>query len=427
MTQSAQPQDVTTPAVHAQEILPVILGADIGVYALARAFHEAYGVRSVVISGAAVGAVADSSIIDNSLVDNSHDPRQLVDRALQVAAQHPGRRRVLLANSDWLVRVIVQHRAELEPHFVVPFLSEELLDRISDKATFSEICDELGISVPRTIVQDFAGAADPGWAPVPVDVGFPLIAKAASSADYQDVEFEGKKKVFEIATQTELDELWDSLQAAGYRGRFVVQELIPGDDTQMRSITAYVDSRGEITLLCSAHVLLEEHTPSGLGNPAAMITRRFDDMLEQARQFLVATGYVGFANFDVKVDPRDGSFRFFEVNPRIGRNNYYLTAAGANPMVFLTEDRVHGRAVEPVVVDTEILYSILPNKLLLRYVVEPELRATVLGLMKSGKVVHPLRYSEDASMKRRTYVSLALLNQVRKFRTHYPRLTSTGF
>ncbi|MEP7794575.1 hypothetical protein [Sanguibacter sp. 25GB23B1] len=427
MTQSAQPQDASTSTVATQDILPVILGADIGVYALARAFHEAYGVRSIVISGAAVGAVADSSIIDNSLVDDSHDPQQLVDRALQVAAQNPGRRLVLLANSDWLVRVIVQHRVELEQHFVVPFLSEELLDRISDKATFSEICDELGISVPRTIVQDFAGAAEPGWAPVPVDVGFPLIAKAASSADYQDVEFEGKKKVFEIETQTELDELWVSLQAAGYRGRFVVQELIPGDDTQMRSITSYTDSRGEITLLCSAHVLLEEHTPSGLGNPAAMITRRFDDMLEQARQFLVATGYVGFANFDVKVDPRDGSFRFFEVNPRIGRNNYYLTAAGANPMTFLVEDRVHGRAVEPVVVDTEILYSILPNRLLLRYVVDPALRATVTGLMKSGKVVHPLRYSEDASMKRRTYVQLALLNQVRKFRTYYPRLTSTGF
>lgn len=428
MTEGVQPQGATSETGGtSDEILPVILGADIGVYALARAFHEAYGVRSVVISGAAVGAVADSAIIDNSLVADSHDPRQLVDRALEVAAQNSGRRLVLLANSDWLVRVIVQHRAELEPHYVVPFLSEELLDRISDKATFSEICDELGISVPRTIVQDFAHAAEPGWTPVPVDVGFPLIAKAASSADYQDVEFEGKKKVFEIETQAELDELWVSLQTAGYRGRFVVQELIPGDDTQMRSITAYVDSRGEITLLCSAHVLLEEHTPSGLGNPAAMVTRRFDDMLEQAREFLVATGYVGFANFDVKVDPRDGSFRFFEVNPRIGRNNYYLTAAGANPMTFLVEDRVHGRAVKPVVVDNEILYSILPNRLLLRYVVDPALRAMVVGLMKSGKVVHPLQYREDASMKRRTYVALALLNQVRKFRTYYPRPTSTGF
>ena len=182
-----------------------------------------------------------------------------------------------------------------------------------------------------------------------------------------------------------------------------------------------------ITLLCTAHVLLEEHTPSGLGNPAAMITGRSDEMFDQARRFLDATGYVGFANFDVKVDPRDGSLRFFEVNPRIGRNNYYVTAAGANPMRFLVDDRVHGRTVEPVVVDREVLYSILPHRLLLRYVREPALRARVQRLIRSGAVAHPLRYAADASVRRRAYVATAMLNQVRKFATHYPRPTDTGF
>jgi D-aspartate ligase len=407
---------------------PVILGADIGVYALARSFHEAYGVRSIVVSGAALGPIAYSRLIDNSLVEDGHDPRQLVDRLVQLGKElSSDRTLVLLANSDWLVRVVVQHRAELEPHYIVPFLSEDVLDKISDKATFAEIAAGLGISVPRTIVQDFAHAGEPGWQAAGVDIAYPLIAKAASSADYQDVEFAGKKKVFEIADAAELDALWVSLVGAGFRGRFVVQELIPGDDTQMRSITAYVDSRGITTLLCSAHVLLEEHTPSGLGNPAAMITTRIDPMLDQARRFLDATGYVGFANFDVKVDPRDGSFRFFEVNPRIGRNNYYVTAAGTNPTRFLVEDRVEGRAVEPVVADREVLYSILPHRLLLHYVLDPELAARVRGLIRTHAVAHPLRYSHDAAPRRLAYVTAALLNQVRKFRRYYPNVTSTGF
>jgi D-aspartate ligase len=418
----------TTPATAGVDGLqPVMLGADIGVYALARAFHEQYGVRSIVVSGAALGPVAHSRILDNVLVEDGHSPRQLVDALLRVAREHAGKRLVLLANSDWLVRVVVQHRAELEPHYVVPFLSEDLLDRLSDKATFSEIATDLGLAVPRTIVQDFALADDPAWAPVPVDVGYPLIAKAASSADYQDVEFPGKKKVFEISTPDELDALWASLRAAGFRGRFVVQELVPGDDTQMRSITAYVDGRGAITLLCSAHVLLEEHTPSGLGNPAAMVVTREQDMLEQAATFLRGVGYVGFANFDVKVDPRDGSSRFFEVNPRIGRNNYYVTAAGANVARFLVEDRVLDRAVEPVVVDTEVLYSILPHRLLLRYVLDPALAGKVRGLIRAGRVAHPLRYRRDAGPRRRWYAFAAALNQVRKFRRYYPEVTGTGF
>ncbi|GIG20484.1 carboxylate--amine ligase [Cellulomonas chitinilytica] len=405
------------------ELQPVILGADIGVYALARSFHEQYGVQSVVVAGAALGPVQHSRIVRHEIVADGHDPRQLVDRLLEVARHLPDRRLLLMANSDWLVRVVVQHREELEKFYAVPFLSQELLDQISDKATFAEICDRLGISVPRTIVQDFAtGAAD-----VAVDLEFPVIAKAASSADYQDVEFAGKKKVFEIATPAELAWLWGALRGAGFQGRFVVQELVPGDDTQMRSITAYVDSHGEITLLCSAHVLLEEHTPSGLGNPAAMITDRDDAMLDQARTFLAATGYRGFANFDVKVDPRSGQFRFFEVNPRIGRNNYYVTAAGANPTRFVVEDVVEGRSVPPVVVDREVLYAVVPHRLLLRYVRDPQLAARVRRLVKSKAVAHPLSYPGDLSPRRRLYILMALVNQVRKFRKYYPEVTSTGF
>ncbi|MCR6647616.1 MAG: hypothetical protein NVV70_05555 [Cellulomonas sp.] len=414
------PQD---DRLDARPLQPVILGADIGVYALARSFHEQYGVTSIVVAGAALGPVQHSSIVRHEIVADGHDPRQLVDRLLDVARRTPDRRLLLMANSDWLVRVVVEHRAELEPFYAVPFLSAELLARISDKATFAEICAELGISVPRTLVQGF-GAGEPD---VPVDLEYPLIAKAASSADYQDVEFEGKKKVFEISSPAELAALWRSLREAGFAGRFVVQELVPGDDTQMRSVTAYVDQRGVVTLSCCAHVLLEEHTPSGLGNPAAMITYRDDAMLEQAHRFLTSTGYVGFANFDVKVDPRTGAFRFFEVNPRIGRNNYYVTAAGANPVRFVVEDRIEGHAVEPVVVDREVLYSILPHRLLLRYVREPQLAARVRRLIKARATAHPLRYERDLSTRRRFYILAASVNQIRKFRRWYPEPTDTGF
>ena len=182
-------------------------------YALARSFHEAYGVTSVVVAGAALGPVAHSRIVRHEIVDDGHDPRQLVDRLVAVAQSMPDRRLLLMANSDWLVRVVVQHRALLEQYYVVPFLSEHLLDQISDKATFAQICDDLGISVPRTIVQEF-GSAEP-WEAVAVDLEYPLIAKAASSADYQDVEFEGKKKVFEIATPEELAWLWEALRDGG--------------------------------------------------------------------------------------------------------------------------------------------------------------------------------------------------------------------
>ncbi|SNT19011.1 D-aspartate ligase [Micrococcales bacterium KH10] len=416
------------PAAHpAPPAQPVILGADIGVYALARSFHEAYAVRSIVVSGAALGPIAHSQIIESVLVDDGHSPRDLVDALLDVAKKHQGPPLLLLANSDWLVRVVVEHRDELAPHYQLPFLDVELLHALSDKATFTEIAQQHGLDVPRTVVQDFANATDPNWEPEPVDFDFPVIAKAASSADYQEVEFEGKYKVFEIGSLDELHDLWGKLKAAGFRGRFVVQDLIPGDDTGMRSITAYVDSNGKATLLCSAHVLLEEHTPSGLGNPAAMFTTEIPEILEPARRMLEAIGYRGFANFDVKWDPRDNTYRFFEVNPRIGRNNYYVTAAGANPALFVVDDLINRERVPETTVTNEVLYTVVPVGLLKRYILDAALRRRVLGLARAGKVARPLDYRVERQPKRRLYVKLALLNQVRKFRRHYPEVSQTGF
>src|SRR5699024_4967360 len=162
----------------------------------------------------------------------------------------------------------------------------------------------------------------------------------------------------------------------GYRDRFVVQEMVPGDDTAMLSVTAYVDTRGEVTLLGGAQVLLEEHTPGALGNPAAMFTTDLPDVLDQSVRFLEHTGYRGYANF-------------FEVNPRSGRNNYYMTAAGANVAEPVVADLIEGRALPRMVPHREVLYSIVPWALLRRYVLDPALRARVRAIGKQA-TVHPL-------------------------------------
>ena len=420
---------VHDPVDPRPEIQPVIFGGDIGVYALARAFHEQYGVNSIVISGEVPGPIANSKILTNVRVDDSHNENQLIQAALTVAQRvGKGKKLIILGNSDWLVRTIVRARAHLEAAgYVVPFLSEELLDAVSDKATFAELAQEVGMAVPETVVVDFSNADSPDWVAPPVPFQYPIIAKAASSADYQEVEFPEKVKVFEIANPEDLAALWTALRKAGYKGRFVAQEMIPGDDTQMRSITAYVDSDGDVTLLAGAHVLVEEHTPNGLGNPAAMITGDQGEMFDQAVAFLKKNNYRGFANFDVKVDPRDGKGKFFEVNPRIGRNNYYVTAAGANVSQFVVGDAIDHVKVPPQRVSKEVLYSVLPTGLLLHYVLDPQLRAKVTALSKHHGEIHPLAYwSHDGGLHRREYVALAKLNERRKFHRWYPEPTSTG-
>ena len=403
----------------------VLLGGDIGVYALARAFHERYGTVATVVTRTVSGPVADSRLLTTRELGADASEDAMVQALLTVGHEKKaaGLRPILLANADFLVLLLANHREALGEFFHLPLLGDDVLAAVADKATFSLTCEEIGVPTPGTIVLDFAGGALPEIPEIPWD--FPVVAKASRSSAYSAVSFPGKRKVFEIADRAELEDLAGRLQRAGYTDRFVVQELIPGDDTAMLSVTAYVDTRGEVTLLGGAHVLLEEHTPGALGNPAAMFTTDLGDVLVQSERFLRRTGYRGFANFDVKVDPRDGVAKFFEVNPRIGRNNYYMTAAGANVAIPVVADMVEDRAIERMVPTAEILYSIVPWALLRRYIVDPALQARVRAIGRR-RTVHPLA-SPVEGPRRRGYVAVAKANQVRKFLRHYPRPTALGF
>ncbi|MCS6712540.1 carboxylate--amine ligase [Brachybacterium sp. EF45031] len=423
-------------SISPRDVDLVLLGGDIGVYALARAFHEQYGTVSTVVTRSVSGPVADSRILRTIELGKDATEEQMAQALLRVGEEHTARRRaaaggspdprtrpVLLANADWLVALIGAHREQLAQHYHLPILSQQLFDAVSDKATFSRLCSEIDVPTPRTVVLDFSQG---GPTAVPeLDLGWPVVAKASRSSAYTHVSFPGKRKVFELADRAELEDLVRRLDAAGFRDRFVVQEMIPGDDTAMRSVTAYVDSAGEVTLLGGAHVLLEEHTPGALGNPAAMITTDLGEVFDAAVRFLEHTGYRGYANFDVKVDPRDGVAKFFEVNPRIGRNNQYMTSAGANVARAVVADLLEERRMPQLRPSDEILYSIVPRPLLWRYVRDPELRRRARRIARH-RTVHPLAYGPEG-VKRRAYVSAAMANQVKKFLTHYPRPTDDGF
>ena len=127
----------------------------------------------------------------------------------------------------------------------------------------------------------------------------------------------------------------------------------------------------------------------------------------------------------MKIDPRDGVGKFFEVNPRIGRNNYYMTAAGANVALPVVADLVEDRELTRLMPSEEVLYSIVPWRLLRRYIIDPELRERVQEIRRR-RTVHPLAYEVEGA-RRRLYVLAAKVNQVKKFLQHYPRPSADGF
>lgn len=411
---------------------PVIIGGDLGAYALARELNDAYNVNSIMVTAFNPSAIRDSRIIVRHGFAQANEEQPLIDELLRLGAElkheDSSRKLLLLANTDWRINVLANHRQKLEQYYVVPIPPRDVIDQVINKQTFERLATAQGMPVPRSFYEDFSHADEPDWQPqpVPADLTFPVVAKPADSSQYEQLMFEGRQKVYRIDTAEQLNALWHTLATAGFRDTFVAQELIPGDDTGMYSVTAYVDTTGTVSLLCSAHVLLEEHHPATLGNPCAMITEPVTELLDHARRFLESMPYRGFANFDVKRDPRTGKFYFLELNPRIGRNNFYIAAAGINPMEVLVADVIDGKPMAPRIAGNEALYSLVPNPLLKRYITDPALREQVKRLMRQGRI-NPQRNPRDGGFKRWLHLTESELHQYVKFGRYYPKPTNTGF
>lgn len=404
------------------DIVPVVIGGDIGAYALCREFHEAFGVRTIALNTGFIGAIEHSRIIDAREVPSlEHDV--IVPAVSQIAARRPDARVLLVGNTDQLIELLEDVEADL-PHNVTCLCPpRDAFDAVCDKATFSRLCREHGLDVPAMDVVHLAGE-DPI---APTRIPFPVVAKPAVSAEYYHFIVRGFKKVYYMTEQSQLDALWADLRAAGFAGDFLVQELIGGDDTYMDSLTIYVGREGKPLMLGGAQVLLEDHAPAMLGNPVAMITRQNPELWRKAGAMLSDAGYRGFANFDIKRDPKTGRQLFLDCNPRIGRNSFYNLAGGVNPMEVATLDLVDGRGEEPRVVADTILYTLVPISLLRRYVRDEALLAEVDSLVRAGKVFDPQRYDADWGLRRRLDVELTEKNQIRKFAKYYPEPTDTSF
>ena len=412
----------TGPNATRSDIVPVVIGGDIGAYAICREFHQAFGVRAIALNTGFIGAIEHSRIIEPRTVA-SLEPKDVVPAVSAIAQASEGRRVLLVGNTDQLIELLEDIAAQLPKNVTCLCPPRDAFEAVCDKATFSRLCREHGLDVPAMDVVHLAGTD----LIAPTQIDFPVVAKPAVSADYYHLIVQGFKKVYYMTEQSQLDELWADLRAAGFAGDFLVQELIGGDDTYMDSLTIYIGRDGRPLMLGGAQVLLEDHAPAMLGNPVAMITRQNPEQWKRAAAMLSDAGYRGFANFDIKRDPKTGRELFLDCNPRIGRNSFYNLAGGVNPMEVAVLDLVDGRGEEPRVVADTILYTLVPISLLRRYVRDETLLAEVNSLVAAGKVFDPQRYDADWGLRRRLDVELTEKNQIRKFAKYYPEPTDTSF
>lgn len=399
-----------------QAFIPVILGGNLGAYSIARSFHEAYGTKSITISRLITGPISHSSILQTVVEGNMEQEESLLASLNRIDFTYPSVPKMLIGSDDWHVEIITGLRPKLGANWTIPYSSQEVISYVTKKANFYALCEKLGVDYPKTLVFSDMSASD---LHLPFD--FPVVVKPTNSITYQALSFTGKRKVYIVDTREEFEEAISLIRGGGYLEDIIIQEFIPGDDTSMHVLTCYTTREGKTIMSSLGQTLVEDHTPTGAGNHLAIRTLINEEVAEKAARLIEHVGYVGFSNYDLKYDSRDGKYKFFEMNARLGRSNYYVTAAGNNVARYYIEDYFHNSEINISPSQKEVLYSIIPKKLLLKNIKQEQLRTAVENLYHAKQVQHPLKYRPiEKNLKRRFYETASTQKFYLKFKKYPP-------
>ena len=336
------------------QILPVLLGGDANVYGMARSFYETYGVRSLAVCRRALPALAHSRIVQVAAQDPAFERDSVFTATLLgLAEQYPGRTRLLISCADGYTQIMARCAAELRGTYRFACPPPAAL-ALADKQQFAAACRAVGLRTPQSIT------VYPGDIVLELPFGWPVVVKPADSPAWWNCHFPGKRKVYLARDAAELQEILSAAARSSYRGAMLLQEHIPGPDTRLGVVNAYCAADGSVPWLVQGQPLLQERTPEGIGNYAAVLVepaRQDTALLEALRGLLQTAGWRGFANFDLKYDRR-GEPVLFELNPRQGRAAYYCDAAGAPLARPLVEDLLFGGPVTPPALRPAVWYSL---------------------------------------------------------------------
>jgi D-aspartate ligase len=311
-------------------------GLGVGVVVLGGYVNALGVVRSLAATGRPV------AVITGQPFDMAHRSRHVVahlaapwlDReperllALLLKQRHRWEGWVLLPSHDGALEALSRHRDALCRHYRVAAPPWSVTRRLLDKGLMGEAARAAGLRPP----EDFGLAKDGCWERQ--DLTFPLVVKPLHGHLFFS---RFQRKLFLVNNCRELRQAAELAGAAGLACQ--LQEWIQGADDQIVCHCLYVDRHGVASP--GVTVRKRRQSPQGFGVARVASLMPTPPGLAEATLRLVRhLGWQGPVSAEFKVDPRDGSFRFIEINGRLVLYNTLLERGGLNLPALVIADHL---------------------------------------------------------------------------------------
>jgi D-aspartate ligase len=223
---------------------------------------------------------------------------------------------VLFATSDQHMLFLAQHTEDLRDRFRFLVPSPNVVETIVNKRRQYALAGSAGIPIPATFFPDSLGELRA----VATEISYPCILKPESYVGRRKI----GKKVVNVASPDALEAEYQRLVEPGTP--FMVQEVVPGEDSNLYGYLAFWDADGEERAWLTKRKLRQY--PLGFGDGCLQVTTDAPEVADLSRRLLRAFGYRGFVVTEFKWDERDQMFRLIEVNPRTSGGNQMAISAG---------------------------------------------------------------------------------------------------
>ncbi|MBR6050863.1 MAG: ATP-grasp domain-containing protein [Clostridia bacterium] len=391
-----------------RQIFPVLLGADLNCYSVARAFHEAYGACSRVFGKDELGAIKHSKIVSFSKIPPLEE-RETVLRVLIDFAVSTNEKPYIISCTDEYALFIIENQDILSKYYICECPKIELFPTISDKTEFYRECGRLGLPYPESV---FVSSPNEAGKARYLPFDYPAIVKPSCSFEYWKHPFDRMKKVYVARSAADAERIVDEIFSSGYDKQIIVQKMIRGEKQYVATCFS-VD--GAVLALSVGRVLLGEITPKGIGNHVAIITEQNDTIESMVTRFLDAEKYTGFSNFDIMYDENKGKYYLLEINPRQGRSNYYMSASGMNIA------RLYVEKIKYPPCENEIFWHSVPTNIVTERCSSSDAKK-IKQISKNKKSFSPLCYPADMrDIRRITYLAAHHFGFYLKYRDYDKR------
>jgi D-aspartate ligase len=218
----------------------------------------------------------------------------------------------------------------LAKHFDFILPSEQVLELIMNKKSQYTKAAELGIPIPETFFPKCIEDLDE----FKNDISYPLLIKPCVSHLWQQ---SFQTKGFQVFSAEELKSKFQIVLDEGIEA--MVQKVIPGPNTNLRGVRAYIDGTGKAHGV--SEVVKIRQYPVDFGIGCLVQTSHNDEVREQGLRFMKGIGYRGIGAVEFKQDQRDGIFKLMELNARVCRNVGLSTKAGINLPWMMYQDMIN--------------------------------------------------------------------------------------